>query len=154
LSQPSPPERAEMLGMDLLTGGTYVHRAVQERTDENCTLSQNETGSAVQEAPRLAMAQRDRHPHHDAVTGRFGQLVLRCLGQAFQGGDGLHVTGLCAHCSSPLSVWSAVLRLYARSDTSAHDDHWLGAWSVPFGRETREGIFPSYLFCQQAYTVL
>jgi non-heme chloroperoxidase len=38
----------------------------------------------VKEAPWLAMVQRDRHPHHNALTGRLDQFYLKCLVQAFR----------------------------------------------------------------------
>src|SRR5438876_6348659 len=109
--QDSLAERAEMIGSDLLTEGTHAHWTVQERTDGGCTLSQSETGSAVQEAPGLAMAQCDRHPHHDTLTGRLDQLDLKCLVQAFHWGDVVHLTGFRTHSSSSVSVCCALARL-------------------------------------------
>jgi hypothetical protein len=48
-----------MIGIDLLTEGTHARWTVQERTNGGCTLSQSDTGSAVQETLGLAMAHRD-----------------------------------------------------------------------------------------------
>ena len=44
-------ERAEMIGIDLLTERAHSQWTVQESTDGGCTLGQSETGSAVKEAP-------------------------------------------------------------------------------------------------------
>src|SRR6266487_6019137 len=86
-------ERAEMIGIDLLTERAHSRWTVQESADGGCTLGQSETGSAVQEAPWLAMAQRDRHLHHDALTGCLDQLYLKRLVQAFHWGYIVHLTG-------------------------------------------------------------
>src|SRR5205823_4387492 len=99
-----------MIGIDLLTERAHSRWTVQESADGGCTLGQSETGSAVQEAPGLAMAQRDRHPHHDALTGRLDQLYLKRLVQAFHWGYVVHLTGFCTHRSSPVSVCCAVAR--------------------------------------------
>jgi hypothetical protein len=59
-----------MIGSDLLTEGAHARWTVQECTDSGCTLGQSDAGAAMQEAPGLTMARRDRHPHHDTLTNR------------------------------------------------------------------------------------
>ncbi len=60
----------------------------------------SETGSAVKEASWLAMAQRDRHAHHDALTGRLDQFYLKCLVQAFHWGSCVLTRDLCCGTST------------------------------------------------------
>ncbi len=85
-SQDSLAERAEMIGIDLLTEGAHSLRTIEERADGGGAIRQSETCPAVQKASGLAMARRDRHPHHDMLTSRLDHLHLKRLVQALHGG--------------------------------------------------------------------
>src|SRR5438876_2059391 len=85
-------QRAEMIGIDLLTEGAHARWTVQERADGGGTLGQRETGSPVQETPGLVMARRDGHLHHDPLTAGLDQLDLQRLVQAPHWGYVVHLT--------------------------------------------------------------
>src|SRR5258708_33130884 len=99
-----------MIGIDLLTQGDHARWTIEERPDGSCTLSQREIGSAVQETPRLVMARRDRHPHHDTLTAGLDQLDLQRLIQALHWGYVVHLTSFRAHSSSSVAVYCAGAR--------------------------------------------
>src|SRR5438128_4033865 len=94
-------QRAEMIGIDLLTEGAHARWTVQERADGGGTLGQREIGSPVQETTGLAMARRDGHLHHDPLTADLDQLDLQRLVQAFHWGYVVHLTSFGAPRSSP-----------------------------------------------------
>src|SRR5260370_7394828 len=96
-----------MIGIDLPTQGDHARWTNAERPDGSCTLSQREIGSAVQETPRLVMARRDRHPHHDTLTAGLDQLDLQRLIQALHWGYVVHLTSFRAHSSSSVAVYCA-----------------------------------------------
>src|SRR5438876_10482067 len=107
-------QRAEMIGIDLLTEGAHARWTVQERADGGGTLGQRETGSPVQETPGLVMARRDGHLHPAPLTAGLDQLDLQRLVQAIHWGYVVHLTSFCAHRSSPCSCLLCWCSLVAR----------------------------------------
>src|SRR6266700_590040 len=112
-------QRAEMIGIDLLTEGAHARWTVQERADGGGTLGQRETGSLVQETPGLAMARRDGHLHHDPLTADLDQLDLQRLVQAFHWGYVVHLTSFRAHSSSSVAVYCAGARALLASGAAS-----------------------------------
>ena len=114
-------QRAEMIGIDLLTEGAHARWTVQERADGGGTLGQRETGSPVQETPGLVMARRDGHLHHDPLTAGLDQLDLQRLVQAPHWGYVVHLTSFRAHRSSPVAVNCAGARSLLASVAASAD---------------------------------